>query len=257
MTYYPVDWNSYFPQDPSAPVMDPPPTYSGDSSQYVGFTQQNLHLYQDRASQAYLNIWSDLNELNQLELLELDQKSIQTLKQMEDNAKQGIVSSLLNLVEKILEMFANLALALTAGSATFSFFTFLGGMPIMAGISLMIVGGLYAGRMGCNLFAKLFEHLKDKRIESCFQTSIEEKQLNLLPLKKWMNLTTLTDTEQRLRDVLHQNVFAQQMSGYLVPRAEQITFIQHQLQKIEQFRSIEALLKNENPFSLLMRYLRG
>src|SRR4051794_17101169 len=88
-----LDQPAYQPLYPQLPVIQPSFVYY---SQQIPAMSPSLNKAEEKANQAYQQLYlSDLKVLAALPSLNLNEKSIDTLKQIEKKAQQGLVNGLL------------------------------------------------------------------------------------------------------------------------------------------------------------------
>lgn len=256
--YYPVYYPTqlYNNRNPSAPPMDQH-VVPGENRSIPVQSWSNL---QESANQAYIQAQADFPILNQLPPLNLNDKSIQTLKQIEEKAKQGIISNLLTLMIKVLQVVGKLALGLAVGTSVALILSALFGLPVAVFLSAMtfpIWGGALLVRLTCKVSAWALSGLKQAWINHCFRSAIKAEKERILPLKAWRQLKDLPQIEQRLQTAVQQLTLAQQYTSFPALLGQQLAYVESQLRKIHHFHIINQQLSGKNAFSLLNDYLNG
>jgi hypothetical protein len=214
----------------------------------------------DRATQAYLNVWPDLNRIYDLPTININDKSIETLKQMETKSNKGLIPGLLNLTIRVLQVVGKLALGIAVGISIALIVSLLlgaswGAVLFSSVIALPPLGILVCTRLGCKVTAYVLQRVRQKWIENSFDSTLTAKKDQVLQLKAWLNLKGLTQIEQRLQDAMQQIIQAQHIAGYHPYREQQIAYLTLTLQKIEGFQKIQQKLNLQNTFPLLNRFL--
>jgi hypothetical protein len=218
--------------------------------------------FQKLAAQAYLNIWPDLNLIHGLPTIQLDDKSIETLKQMEVKSNKGVILRLLNLTIRVLQVVGKLALGIAVGISialilSLFFGTSVGTILLSAVIALPPLGLLVSAHLACKGTAYVLKYVRQKWIENSFKSALTAKKDQVLQLMAWTNLKDLPQIEQRIRDASQQIIQAQQFAGYDLYRDQQIAYLTLTLQKIEGFLTIQQKLNPQNTLPLLNRFLNN
>lgn len=215
------------------------------------------------ANQAYLNLWQDLHVLENLPTLTLDDKSIQTLKHIEERSDRGVVNALLVLTIKIMQAVSKLSLGFVVAGSILLIASTLLGLPATAiFMSLFIASPVMTGcvlsGIACKIVAYVAEHLKKNWIEYSFRSTIfeDKKQLKQIEdLRAWIRLDQLSDIEVRIHETIAKIQTTQQTLSYISVQSSQIIYLQSLLDKIEQFHEIEDKLDIQFSAPLLNHFL--
>lgn len=216
--------------------------------------------YEASANKAYLNVHPELPALLQLPSINLNERSIQSLKQIEKNSKHGIISNVLNLMIKVLLVVGKLAMGFAVASSIALVLSALwsasaAGALIAAIVAVPLVGGLLLGHAACKISVYILSGLNQGWMNYSFHSAMKSEKEQLGPLKTWMEVKNPTEIEQRLRFAKQQIELAQQ-KVYIHPhRTDQINFLEQMLIKIDTFRNIEKQLDLKGSMPLLDRYL--
>lgn len=219
----------------------------------------NVH---EQANEAYLHIWNDLQVVQTLPSLNLDDTSIQTLKQIEEKSNQGIVRGLLTLMIKVLQVVGKLALGFTVAISVSLVISALLGLPVAAVILSLIVaspviGSLVIGGLVCKIAAHILQHIREKGSEHSFRSAIQGQGYTqqMQDLKTWTKMEKLSEMERRIQDTLEKFQVIQKNMGYNVIQNQQELYLKSLLKKIEHFYEVENKLDREISMPLLNRFL--
>jgi hypothetical protein len=218
------------------------------------------------ANQAYHTFYNsyDRRVLTDLPSLNLDKKSIQTLKQIEQRSNRGFVNGILALMIKVLQVVGKLSLGLTVGFSLALVVSALLGLPTAAVLFSLVVASpgmmsLILVAIGCKVSAHVLQHLKNNWVEHSFRTAIQADPTKLankvLDLKSWIQIKELSTIEKHIRDTKATIDYAQQIAGYTWWRNQQSDYLQSLVSKVEDFQRIKQGLDFEHSMPLLNRFL--
>ncbi len=265
--YSPVSgWQAQLDMNPGfvTPSAPPPDDESDDVSypKIVPYDAKKAKELQDCAQQAYFNVYKEIVDVANLRSLDhFDASSIQTLKQIEEKSKQGIVINLLQLMIKVLQVVGKLSLGIAVGTSLALILSPFFGVPgaavaVSALLATPILGALVAMRIVCKVMIYGVGKLKQRQMESSFASAIQIEKDRVLALKGWVHLKNLLQTEQHFRMTIDIIMQAQQFVGYDQQRQDQIVCLQGMVNKIAQFRDIAyGQLDINNSMPLLNQFL--
>jgi hypothetical protein len=258
---------------PSAPILEDGIDYDGsyDINPQINFVQQysvqqySVQQYnnvQALAYKAYNDVYLDGFKVFNLPNPALSDKSIQTLKQIEDNSKKGVISGLLTLMIKVLQVVEKLALGIAIGTSLTLILSALFGSPLAVVllstfIAFPIMGNLVVGSLICKVAASVLGQARQKWTEHSFHLAIREENESVDVLKTWTQLQDLSQITQRFEHATCQIFFAQKMLSYPeFQYDQQIGYLNSLIQKINQFHALEIQLgMSTNSMPLLSHYL--
>lgn len=256
---------NYVPLYPSLnPDSYPPGPVPLYPPQVVTYPIVNPHVKTpaDAAYDRFCDKLSENPEMNACFLLpplSLDNKSIQTLKQIEKNATKGIVVTLLTVIIKVLQVVGKLAWRFACITSLVIFASILCRLsvaPLLWSKIVMthLLGKLIIGGGICQLSAFTLRYVKHVWMNSFFYLAMRDKKHQIEPLKQWIKVKNLSEIEFHSKNTIRQ-LEATQQTSYSDVRMDNISYLQDLIGKMNAFRKVEKNLNWDQSMPLFTRLL--
>lgn len=236
------------PFSPSAPPLE-----EGDFCDL--YTHENIPV---APSSAYSKVYSEAMTIYELPFVNFNDRSVQTLKKLEEQSKQGMIPRNLAVIVRVLYVVEKIILGLSvgvssAGATSFFIFSASLGAPVAVILSSVIIFPVLGSLLMLGLISKVsayvLENLKKRCVEHSFRLAIRrEKDLSdpiekdrMSGLKGWFQLQSLPGIKLNLQNAMKE-IDDMQLTDYNNQKKDERDFLSFLIQKIDHFQTIEKQL---------------